>query len=191
MFRPQYPVLKVRRRRSPDAQGDTLHRRVPSVKGFSRKFSRAPRGGPRGAPAPPRAGPPPRKRDWHYTPPAPRPGAGGGGLHGIPTNGGLRGGRRAAGRGGAGGRVGSEGAGGLRGRRLRWRGASARDLREGSAPPRSPVPRTGPGARSESAASRDRSTAAAGTSTVNDVATPQLITNRAPRQTASRLPLLK
>ena len=48
MFRPQYPVLKVRRRRSPDAQGDTLHRRVPSVKGFSRKFSRAPRGGPRG-----------------------------------------------------------------------------------------------------------------------------------------------
>ena len=173
MFRPQYPVLKVRRRRSPDAQGDTLHRRVPSVKGFSRKFSRAPRGDPRGAPAPPRAGPPPRKRDWHYTPPAPRPGAGGGGLHGIPTNGG------AAGCGGAGGR-GRERA-----------GASARDLREGSAPPRSPVPRTGPDARSESAASRDRSTAAAGTSTVNDVATLQLITNRAPRQTASRLPLLK
>ncbi len=57
MFRPQYPVLKVRRRRSPDAQGDTLHRRVPSVKGFSRKFSRAPaaaRAAPRPLPGPAR-----------------------------------------------------------------------------------------------------------------------------------------
>ncbi len=122
MFRPQYPVLKVRRRRSPDAQGDTLHRRVPSVKGFSRKFSRAPRGGPRGAPAPPRAGPPPRKRDWHYTPPAPPPGAGGGGLHGIPTNGG---GRRGRGRRGCGAAAGRRAAGALR---LR---ADALGLREG------------------------------------------------------------
>ena len=53
MFRPQYPVLKVRRRRSPDAQGDTLHRRPSAVKGFSRKIF------PSEASRPPRAGPPP------------------------------------------------------------------------------------------------------------------------------------
>lgn len=56
MFRPQYPVLKVRRRRSPDAQGDTLHRRPSAVKGFSRKIF------PSEAPRPPRAGPPPLPR---------------------------------------------------------------------------------------------------------------------------------
>ncbi len=177
MFRPQYPVLKVRRRRSPDAQGDTLHRRVPSVKGFSRKFSRAPRGGPRGAPAPPRAGPPPRKRDWHYTPPAPPPGAGGGGLHGIPTNGGgaaragapgLRGGGWPAGCGGAslaGGRAGAAG-GALR---LRGEGVGA----AGGAAARSRGVLAGRDDATLAANPQHhgvRSAAAAGTSTVNDAA---------------------
>ena len=171
MFRPQYPVLKVRRRRSPDAQGRYFTPPRPVRQGVFSEILPSPRGGPRG-PAPPGPARLPEAGLALY--PARRPRRGREGA--VSTESRQTGGAARAGcgaRGAVGGRWGGAGqagcgAGGCG-------GAGGRGHRRGiseKARPRRDRPFPAPDATLAANPQHHgvRSAAAAGTSTVNDAA---------------------